>query len=211
VNPSRVEAIGERLEDLSSRLGSATLISMTKGFDVSVVVDAWAAGCTDLGENYAQELITKVEALPQGPSWHFTGQLQRNKVRRVASYVSLWHTVDRLSLIHEIAKRAPGASILIQVDVTGEPQKGGCEPAVAEELVAAGSEAGLDVAGLMTVGPTDPEVDPSPVFATVAALADSLGLRERSMGMSRDFPQAIDHGATMVRIGSYLFGPRAVA
>ncbi|MCH7788006.1 MAG: YggS family pyridoxal phosphate-dependent enzyme [Acidobacteria bacterium] len=208
MSEQRIEAISQRLDELRGRLGSAKLIAMTKGFDAALTLDAFKAGCADLGENYAQELIAKVEVLPEGTTWHFTGQLQRNKVRRVAPFVSLWHTVDRSELVNEIAKRAPGASILVQVNATGESGKGGCAPAETEHLVSAGRAAGLEVVGLMTVGPTDENVDPSPAFAVVDRLADQLGLRERSMGMTRDFEQAIDQGATMVRIGSYLFGAR---
>ena len=140
------------------------------------------------------------------PRWHFIGRLQRNKVRALAPYVTLWQSVDRDDLAIEIAHRAPGARVLVQVNVAGEAQKGGCTPEETADLVARCRAHGLVVEGLMTVPPE--AVDPTPTFRTLRRLTDDLGLATCSMGMSGDFERAIRSGATMVRVGSAVFGPR---
>ena len=124
---------------------------VTKGHPVEVAAAAVGAGFVDLGESYAQELVPKAAALassPAEPRWHFIGRLQSNKVRSVAAaVVTLWHTVDRASLAAEIAKRAPGASVLVQLDLAGLPGRGGCAPGDAPALVRSLPELGLDVRG----------------------------------------------------------------
>ncbi len=120
----------------------------------------------------------------------------------------MWESVDRESLVDEIARRDPGARILVQVNAEDEEGKGGCPISQAGALVAHAVEVGLDVRGLMTVGPTDQTVDPTPGFRAVAGLADDLGLEERSMGMTADLEQAVAAGTTLIRVGRGLFGPR---
>ena len=117
---------------------------------------AVGAGLVDVGENYAQELVGKAAELAGDvqPRWHFIGRLQRNKVRALAALVALWHSVDRLALGAEIAKRAPGAQVLVQVNVSGEPRRAGARPTAVAELVGRLVDLGLEVDGLMTVGPT---------------------------------------------------------
>jgi pyridoxal phosphate enzyme (YggS family) len=142
---------------------------------------------------------------------HFIGQLQTNKVRLVAALVDVWETVDRAALADEIAKRAPGARVYVQVNLTAEANKGGCSPEETEGLVQHCVAAGLHVEGLMTVGPTSADPEATAVaFTALDALAARLGLAGRSMGMSGDYESAIAHGATHVRIGSALFGPRPI-
>jgi uncharacterized pyridoxal phosphate-containing UPF0001 family protein len=136
------------------------------------------------------------------------GGLQRNKVKLLAGTIHLWQTVDRASLVDEIAKRGPGDQILVQVNTTGEGQKSGCEPAAAAGLVEQARRAGLVVRGLMTVGPTSASSDPRPAFELLRSLALRCEVDELSMGMSNDFELAVKEGATMVRVGSALFGPR---
>jgi pyridoxal phosphate enzyme (YggS family) len=213
----RAAEIGERIEAARpSGAKPVTLVAVTKAFPVKLVATALAAGLVDIGENYAQELEAKAVDLaaldPTGaggaPRWHFIGGLQRNKVKLIAGRVHLWQTVDRRSLVDEIARRAPGARVLVQVNTTGEPQKGGCEPEATGALVDGAREAGLDVRGLMTVGPTSPAADPRPSFELLRDLADRSRLAELSMGMSGDFELAVREGATMVRVGSALFGSR---
>jgi uncharacterized pyridoxal phosphate-containing UPF0001 family protein len=145
------------------------------------------------------------------PRWHAIGRLQRNKVRDLAPHVHLWQSVDRPELGAAIARHAPGARVLVQVGATGEEGKGGCPPEQVPGLVDALVALGLDVRGLMTVGPTDPDADPRPGFDLVAALAGRLGLAEVSMGMSGDIEAAVAAGSTMVRVGTALFGPRRVS
>ncbi|MFN0090655.1 MAG: YggS family pyridoxal phosphate-dependent enzyme [Acidimicrobiales bacterium] len=212
----RAEAIRARIRAAGGDPARVTLVAVTKTFSAQDAAAALAAGLVDLGENYAQELVEKAEVLagpllvPGGPSprWHFIGQLQRNKVRAAAPYVALWQSIDRTSLADELARRAPGAAALVQVNVTGEAAKGGCELEAAAGLVEHARAAGLDVRGLMAVGPTDPGRDPRPAFERLAALADRLGLAVRSMGMTDDLEAAVACGSTMVRVGRALFGPR---
>jgi pyridoxal phosphate enzyme (YggS family) len=209
-------SVAERLAALRARIESAgadpdaiVVIAVTKGFDASAVGAAVAAGLLDLGENYAQELLAKAEAAPDGVRWHAIGRLQRNKVRSLAPHVALWQSVDRAELGGEIARRAPGAAVLVQVNVSDEPQKGGCEPGETAALVHDLRADGLQVEGLMAVGPTGPPEAGRPAFARLRALADELALPVRSMGMTADLEVAVAEGATMVRIGTALFGPRS--
>jgi hypothetical protein len=213
VSPTEV---AERLERLRGRIRQAggekvEVLAVTKGFDRSAVEAALAAGLTDMGENYAQELLEKASvSSPSGiePVWHFVGRLQRNKVRKLASIVRLWQSVDRLAVGREISQRAPGASVLVQVNASGEPQKGGCAPEAAGELVEELASLGLEVRGLMAVGPTGPPELAREPFRRLVSLADDLHLPVRSIGMTDDLEVAIEEGSTMVRIGRALFGPR---
>jgi pyridoxal phosphate enzyme (YggS family) len=210
---ARIDAVRARIAAAARRAGrepaSVRLVGATKTVPAEVVRAALAAGLTDLGENRAQELVAKHAALAgvaPAPTWHFIGALQRNKVNSLAGIVTWWHTVDRLELGRSIARAAPGATVLVEVNVAGEAAKAGCRPADAEPLVAALSALGLQVVGLMTVPPATE--DPRPWFARVRRLAQELGLRELSMGMSGDFEVAVEEGATMVRVGQALFGAR---
>lgn len=163
-----------------------------------------------IGENYAQELLGKRSvAVDAGVAIHFVGRLQTNKVRLVADAVSVWETIDRGALVDEIARRAPGATVLIQVDPTDAPGKGGCPPDEVPALLARARSADLVVDGLMTVGPTSggPEAARAG-FRIVRRLADELGLSTCSMGMTDDLEVAIEEGSTRVRVGTALFGPR---
>jgi len=189
--------------------GDITLVAVTKTVPLDRIRDALGAGELDLGENRAQELLDKAEALrPTFPElrWHFIGRLQRNKVRSLAPHVALWQSVDRGPLAAEIARHAPGARVLVQVNVAREARKGGCAPEDVPGLLAECRALGLDVAGLMTIPPL--EGDPTPVFAGLRRLTDESGLATCSMGMSGDFERAIAAGSTMVRVGSAIFGPR---
>jgi PLP dependent protein len=204
------------LRDRIARAGrdpdSITLVAVTKGFGVDVVHDALDSGLVDLGENYAQDLHAKADALDTAEAaavrWHFIGRLQTNKVRLIAPHVTLWQSVDRKPLAAEIGKRAPGAEVLVQVNTSDEPQKGGCAPAETPGLVASCRDLGLHVRGLMCVGPAA-DLDASRrAFRLLGSLADDLDLRERSMGMSDDLEAALAAGSTMVRVGTALFGAR---
>jgi hypothetical protein len=181
---------------------------VTKGHTAETVQAALAAGLDDLGENYAQELVEKAGAVDGDPRWHFIGQLQRNKVRQVAHLVDLWQSVDRLRLGEEIARHRPGASVLVQVNLTDDPNRGGTKPGLAAGLVEGLRDLGLDVRGLMAVAPQGDEATARAGFRIVRELADRLSLAERSIGMSGDFEAAIQEGSTMVRIGEALFGAR---
>jgi pyridoxal phosphate enzyme (YggS family) len=202
---ARIEAAGRRPDDV-------TVVAVTKGFGPEAVDAATAAGLSDMGENYAQELAAKVDhAAPDaGRRWHFLGRVQRNKVKAIAAAVHLWQGVDRVAAGEEIARRAPGAKVLVQVRVTEDIGKNGCPPDDVPDLVERLGGLGLDVRGLMAVGPAGPPELARPGFRAVTELADRLGLVERSMGMTDDLGVAVEEGSTMVRVGRGLFGARPV-
>lgn len=186
-----------------------SLIAVTKSFGIDALRAASAAGCEGVGENYAQELLEKVrDGLPP-IDVHFIGALQSNKVRSLAGHVALWQSVDRESVVDELGRRAPGASILIQVDTTHEPSKGGVAPELLDTLRTRAESVGLVVKGLMTIGPTDgtpQECEKS--FEMLRRLVNEQGLSVCSMGMSADYGIAVACGSSMVRVGSGLFGDR---
>jgi pyridoxal phosphate enzyme (YggS family) len=190
-----------------------TLVAISKTQPAEAVREAWVAGQRHFGENYAQEWRAKAEALADlaGLTWHFVGGLQTNKVKYLAPRAAWIHTLDRAELAREISRRyaAAGATarVLVEVNLGGEAQKSGCEPALVEPLVALARDLpGVEVAGLMCIPP--PEEDPRPHFARLRSLRDQLGLRELSMGMSADWRTAVAEGATLVRLGTALFGER---
>lgn len=208
----RLAAVRARIEAAGGDPARITVVGVTKGFDASAARAAAAVGLRDLGESYAQETVRKIADLGPDvppPRWHWVGRMQRNKVRQVAEHVALWHSVDRTSLAVEIARRAPGAAVLVQVNTSGEATKAGCAPDGTATLVADARAEGLDVRGLMTIAAPGPAAAEG--FTLLARLADELGLPERSMGMSADLEQAVEAGTTMVRIGTALFGPRSPA
>jgi PLP dependent protein len=213
---ARAAAVRARIERAGGDPDAVRLVAVTKGFDAAVVRAALDAGLADVGESYVQELVAKAAELDDDrdrsgeprPRWHFVGRLQRNKVRKAAPHVVLWHSVDRLSLGAEIARCAPGASVLVQVNASGEATKAGCPPSQAPALVDGLRDVGLDVQGLMTIAPAGPAEAVRATFRSVRELARSLGLAELSMGMSGDLDVAVEEGATMVRVGTDLFGPR---
>ncbi len=207
----RVERLRERLVELAPDR-DVRVVAVTKGFDVGAPRAALAAGVTMLGENYAQELIAKNDALDVDErarvEWHFLGRLQRNKVRVLAPIVAVWQSVDRTELIDEIARRAPGARVMTQANLAGERQRGGGPLAEVPALVERARALGLAVVGLMGVGAAgDPRLSAEGFMALVDQ-ADDLGLVERSIGMSDDLEAAVGAGSTMVRVGTGLFGPR---
>ena len=207
------DRVRQRIADAGGDPAAVRLIAVTKGQPDEVVRSALEAGLVDLGESYAQELTGKAEALGDGPAgevrWHWIGHLQSNKVRQLAPLVHLWQSVDRLSLAAEVARRAPGAPVLVQVNVSDAPQQGGCPPARTASVVEGCTDLGLDVRGLMAIGVQGPPDAQRAGFRTVRTLADGLGLPERSMGMSGDLEAAVAEGTTMVRVGTALFGPRS--
>ena len=210
-NLARVQ---ERIRAACSRAGrdrdTVQLVAVSKGQPIEAVLLAFAAGQTVFGENYAQELHEKADALPEA-EWHFIGALQTNKVKIVVGHAALVHTCDRASLANELSKRAEMKNIvqrvLLEVNVGREPQKGGALPEQVGALHAAVREMErLRCDGLMCIPP--PEQDPRPHFHALREMRDRLGLRELSMGMTADFEAAIEEGATIVRIGTAIFGER---
>lgn len=208
--------LAERLQVVRQQITEAggadvEILAVTKGHPVEIVEAAAEVGLHAVGENYAQELVAKFAGGRFGLAVHFIGQLQSNKVRVVADLVDVYETLDRPGLVRELAKRAPGARVLVQVNTTGEANKGGCDAAGVPALVEQASAAGLVVDGLMTVGPTvgGPEAARAG-FRAVRRLCDQLDLATCSMGMSDDYVVAVQEGSTRVRLGSVLFGMRPV-
>ncbi|MDQ3335172.1 MAG: YggS family pyridoxal phosphate-dependent enzyme [Myxococcota bacterium] len=213
-----------RVDDACARASrdpkTVTIVAVSKTHPASAVREAAAAGATDFGENYAQELVTKRAELPD-VRWHFVGRLQRNKAKLVAGQVALVHAVDSVELARELAKRAAGEvqPVLLSVNVGAEESKGGVSSAAAiafaRDLVAV---PGVRLEGLMTMPPPsdDPETSRS-AFEALRALRDEIQqatghpLPVLSMGMSGDFEVAIACGATHVRIGTAIFGARDAA
>lgn len=207
-------AVAQRLAVVRERIALAggtdvTILPVTKTFGLDACMAAFAAGCVNVGENYAQEVVAKLGGVDRPFGVHFIGQLQSNKVRQLASIITVYESVDRASLVAELAKRAPGATVLIQVASLSEPGKGGCAFDAVPALVATAQDAGLQVRGLMTVGPTSggPE-SAREGFRAVRQLMDRLRLDVCSMGMTGDLEVAVQEGSTQVRVGSALFGER---
>lgn len=222
------ERVAARLAAVRRRIATAAraaarrpehvrLVAVSKFHSLERIRAAYAAGQLEFGESRAQELDAKLaEAPPPELRWHFVGRLQRNKVRLVAGRVVLIHSVDRIRLAASIADHmaSVGGSqdVLIQVNVTGEQRKGGCRPEEVGELADRIVELpGVTVRGLMAIPPLDG--DPDAVFARLRALRAQVATRhpeivELSMGMSGDLEVAIANGATIVRVGTDVFGAR---
>ena len=200
--------------------GSVTLVAVSKRHSTEAIRTAYAAGQRDFGENYAQEQRDKAVELADldGIRWHFIGHLQRNKAKHVTPSCALVETVDSVRLVEELSRQAVRldrvVSCLVQVNVGEEEQKFGCDREEVEEILVAVEEAdGLALEGLMTIPPWDLEPQETRVhFSALAQLRERHGGRARlphlSMGMSHDFQVAIEEGATMVRVGTAIFGPR---
>lgn len=223
-----LKGVKERIERAALRAGrdarEIRLVAVTKGVAPERIVEAARSGIDTFGENYAQELREKSDivekVLGRRIKWHFIGRLQRNKVKYILDRVDLIHSLDRLPVAEEIEKRAERLGtivpVLIEVNIAGEEAKGGIMPEHLEGfLVEMERFPRIKVEGLMTMPPffDDPEMT-RPYFRQLRDLRDRLrerfpGLRELSMGMSGDFEAAIEEGATIVRIGTAIFGPRS--
>ncbi len=222
---ARIAEIRERIGRAALRAGrdpaGVRLIGVTKTHPVEVAAEAVAAGLLDLGENRVDELVAKQGEVDA--RWHLIGRLQRNKVRDVVGRAALVHSVDRRSLVDALGGRAVAQGVvqdvLVQVNVAGDPAKGGCSLAEVPALVSyAAGAPGVRVVGLMTVPPLpgageEPGAAARPWFRALREVRDRLraeheGLEELSMGMSDDLEVAVEEEATMVRIGSALFGSR---
>jgi pyridoxal phosphate enzyme (YggS family) len=209
---TRVAVVRGQIAEAARRAGrdplEVRLVAATKTQPVDAIAAVMAAGVCDLGENRAQELVAKApELVHLDPTWHFIGRLQRNKIKQLAPWVSCWQSIDRVELADSLAARVDAATALVEVNVAGEPQKGGCTTEEVVPLVDHLRTLGIAVTGLMTVAPTG--VDPRPTFSKLRGLAAICEVTELSMGMSADFEAAIAEGATIVRVGTGLFGMRA--
>lgn len=195
------------------------IVAVTKTHGAEAVRAAVAAGLTMVGENRVQEALPKQDACADlAVEWHLIGGLQRNKARSAAGRFALIHSVDRLDLAEELNRRTGAMArqpILVQVNCSAESQKGGVEPAALPTLLSAVRRCPqLEVRGLMTMAAfTDDEDEQRRTFALLRTLRDAMVceghvLPELSMGMSGDFPVAVEEGATLLRLGTVLFGPR---
>jgi PLP dependent protein len=216
---AQVREVMARHQALSGWSHEVRIVAVTKTHPPTAVRAAVAAGLGDVGENRVQEALEKQEALRDLPvAWHLIGGLQRNKARHCVGRFSLIHSVDRLDLADELGRRLiPGArqAVLVQVNCSGEPQKGGVEPGGLPALLdAMRAVAGLDVRGLMTMSAlTDDTAEQRRAFRLLRDLRDEAEraghrLPELSMGMSGDYAVAVEEGATMIRLGTVLFGDR---
>jgi pyridoxal phosphate enzyme (YggS family) len=221
------EALPERLAQVRAEVARLALspqqvaiVAVTKGFGTDAIRAALDAGIADIGENRVQEAVQKQDALPEltGARWHLIGHLQRNKARVVAGRFDLVHSLDSLELAQELDRRSTTPQrVLLQVNVARESQKSGCAPEQAPLLarqVAALEHMRLE--GLMTLAPlTDDEDVQRRTFRGLRVLRDrikeeeGLWLPTLSMGMSGDYATAVQEGATVIRLGTALFGPRA--
>lgn len=220
--PARLADVREtirRRQEIGGWHHPVRIVAVTKTHGPEVVRAAFSAGLRDVGENRIQEALPKQDALSDLPlEWHLVGTLQRNKARQAAGRFALIHSVDRTDLAVELNRRVPDGSrqrILVQVNCSGEPQKGGVAPESLSSLLDQlhGLER-LEVLGLMTMSALGGgEKDQRHAFRQLRELRDVAEgeghrLSELSMGMSDDFPVAVEEGATMVRLGTILFGER---
>ena len=224
---ANIAAVQERIASACRRVGrqreEVTLVGVTKTFPAEMVREAVRAGVRDIGENYVQEALRKREEVTEPDvRWHLIGHLQSNKVKSVAEWVHLVHALESRSLAKELDARAAQAGrtieALVEVNTTGESSKFGLPPDRVEEFVRSLEEfSHIRIAGLMTIGPFLPDPEGSrPMFRMLRTLRDrlaqrpqpNLDLRHLSMGMTGDFEVAIEEGATLVRIGTAIFGTR---
>lgn len=222
-----INTIREKISRACARAGRSssevTLVAVGKTFPSSAVLEAVDAGVADVGENYVQELLAKRSDLSRSDvRWHFIGHLQSNKVKNVAGWIHMIHAVDSTALAIEIDRRAATAGrvieCLLEVNTTGEGTKFGVAPGDVTPLVKSlASCDNISLGGLMTIGPFLPDPEGSrPMFRRLRELKGEIGslaqgnvtMRHLSMGMTGDFEVAIDEGATLIRIGTAIFGPR---
>ena len=223
----RVTGVRERILRVCARCGrdpaGVRLVAVSKTVEPERIRQALAQGVTILGENYIQEARGKIPLIDNSEiSWHYIGHLQTNKAKYAAALFDMVHSLDSLPLAHaldrEAGKKGRVLQVLVQVNVSGEQTKNGCDPKDAAGLVAAAASLQhLRVQGLMTMPPpTDAPELSRPFFKTLRLLRDDLArqvpqagaLPDLSMGMSSDFEAAIEEGATLVRVGTLLFGDR---
>jgi PLP dependent protein len=216
----RLESVHDRMLQAALRAGrradEVRLVAVSKKVDAERIRDAAAAGVRDFGENYVQEARAKIEMLPGTLCWHMIGHLQMNKIKHVPGLFHYVHSVDRQEVLDGLERLGKPLSLLFEVNLSGEPQKHGTAvDGLKRMLESVGLLKNVKPIGLMTMAPyTDEPEEVRDVFAGLRRLLEevnrqfSLEMRELSMGMSSDFEVAIEEGATMVRIGTALFGER---
>jgi len=208
-----LERIAGAAERSGRRPGDILLIAVSKTVEIERIRAAIDARVSALGENRVQEAKTKVAELGHPVPWHLIGHLQRNKAKDAVELFDVIHTIDSVELARDCDRRAEArgrtVDVLLEVNVAGEAQKSGLAPdGVARVLDAAAAFGHLRVRGLMTIPPIGTPEESRPWFSALRKLGERLGLAELSMGMSNDFEVAIEEGATMVRVGTAIFGTR---
>jgi pyridoxal phosphate enzyme (YggS family) len=215
-----IQSVRERIERACGRAGrdpsSVQLIAVSKAHSEEAIRAAYSAGMSVFGENYAQELAAKASALGDLPDirWRFIGHLQRNKIKLIERARATVDTVDSVRLAEAISTRAAASGraveVLLQVNVGDEAQKSGCRPEEVPHLVeAVRALPSVSLRGLMTVAPHLDDLEAiRPFFAKLRELAEAHSLPELSMGMTHDLEPAVEEGATILRIGTAIFGPR---
>ncbi len=228
-----MSAVAGALSQVRERIGAAAqragrdpadvrLVAVSKTVPTAILADAIAAGQRDFGENRVQEAVAKYKELGTEVRWHFVGRLQRNKVKHLVGWVDLIHSLDRAELAAEIAHRAAAVGtsqeVLAEVNVSGDPGRGGVMPEELPSLLeAVAPMRNVAVVGLMAMAPIvgDPE-GARPYFRRVARLREEasqrfpdLAIHHLSMGMSQDYEIAVEEGATLVRVGEAIFGRRS--
>ena len=218
---SRADEIAANVTDVEERIAAAcaragrsrdevTLVAVTKTFPASDVDHAIAAGITHVGENKVQEARDKKPAVTGSAHWHLIGHLQSNKAKDAVRVFDVIQTIDSVQLAQLVARLAgEPMEVLLQVNVGGETQKSGVDPiAVANFAGSISAIPSIHLSGLMAIPPLGEAEAMRPYFRKLRSLRDQLGLRDLSMGMTDDFEVAIEEGATIIRVGRAIFGPR---
>ena len=218
--------VRKNIEDACKKVGrdvsEVTLITVSKTKPLSDLRIAYEEGSRDFGENKVQELVSKIDEMPSDVKWHLIGHLQRNKVKYIAGKVAMIHSVDSYRLAEEINVQAKKNScvipILIEINIAGEDTKFGIKPEEAEELIREISELeNVKVSGLMTIAPNvaNPEENRAyfkamkDLFVDISSKnIDNVEMKVLSMGMTNDYTVAVEEGATMIRVGTGIFGAR---
>jgi pyridoxal phosphate enzyme (YggS family) len=215
----RLQAVEERIARAADRAGrkreEITLIAVTKLFPARVIRETYALGLRHFGENYVQEFETKFPEVSdlEGAEFHLIGHLQSNKAKRAAELFQVIETIDSAKLARRLEGAGKTLEVMLEVRLSEEASKSGAEPAEVAGLIAAVQDCGhLRLTGLMTMPPWSEDAEQSrPFFQRLRQLAEEYGLPHLSMGMSHDLEVAIEEGATHIRIGTALFGPRKEA
>lgn len=211
----RLASIRAEMEQLDRDPSTVEIVAVTKSFSLDHVLAAAQSGLA-AGESYAQELLSKQQELHQAAPasstpgvevrWHFLGAIQRRKISSLQPLVHTWHGLSRSEEAESLGQRG-GARVYVQVSFSDDPGRNGCAPEEVGSVVSRSRDEGLEVAGLMTVAPLGDE--DGLAFARLRQLAGQVGVDGLSMGMSGDYRAALSHGATVLRLGTALFGPRS--
>lgn len=222
-NIEKVEKVIDQVcEEVGRKRSEVTLIAVSKTKPIEMLQEAYDTGCRDFGENKVQELVDKYEVLPKDIRWHMIGHLQRNKVKYIVDKVYLIHSVDSLKLAEEISKEAVkknvSVNILIEVNAAGEETKFGITLEDAKQLVREVAKLpNVHIKGLMTIAPMVENAEENRVFFQqlkklsvdiAAENIDNVSMEVLSMGMTGDYSVAVSEGATLVRVGTGIFGER---